>query len=1097
MLHIIQSNRMEALQTQFNTVMQTAPLRDPFVCETVLVQSPGMSQWLKNGLSDHIGVAAQVDFPLPLSFIWRLYQQFLPDVPAESPYNKSNMAWKIYNLLPTKLEQPLYVPLANYLAVEKPATAVDQETLDGLKLFTLCEKIADVYDQYLMYRPDWLASWESGTDELLDVDVTIAPWQPDLWRSLVEYTHQLGQSPYNRANMHQQLLTALSNADSAQLPERISIFGLSAMPTSQLEVFQALASKTEVLLFFFNPSEHYWGDLVDEKTQAKIHAKYVKRPEIDANLDEEQDYYNVGNPLLSSWGKLGRDYLEQLLQLDARWLDGFVEDFNDSLLSQIQNEIYQLAFKGESLQADPNWFVSDEGKLDIHQSDNSIYLQDCHTPLREVECLHDHLLNLFNQYEGLTPKDVIIMMPDVGAYSPYIEAVFGSAQGSRYIPYALADMAIEQEKPVLSSFVTLVNLPFSRFGVSDILDLLAVEAISSRFELETAEFEQIKYWLEQVVIKWGLDGENKAEHGLPEIPLNTWLHGLNRLLLGVATGQEETDFGGVYPADLVEGMAINILSKLVAFLDALNRVKRQLNKSGTLAQQAEMLRTLLTTFYHQEAEQSWDLMQLNKVIEGIEKYYESGDMRLPVEPRVLAYLVKQGIQEKGVGQRFLSGAVNFCTLMPMRAVPFKAVCLLGMNDADYPRQVQPIGFDLVPASSRRKGDRSRKLDDRYLFLEALLSARQHFYVSYIGRSCFNNEVQVPSVLVSELFEYIDRSFQFIDNDTLLSKQLKHQAPLQPFNSLHYLPGSLQSFNPSWLFESAEQAVEKASPLTIALPSELELTQFLRACTAPQSYFYQNCLGVKINPAREYHDDTEPFSLDPLTRYQYLQEIVDAQINNVSLSSEQLLQRGHLPQAYVGEIQLELLAQRVIPMVGVLKSKLSDPQVPKEVSIEIQGIKIVGWLDKIFANEQVFYRPASIKAKDKIRAFIYHLLANVTVSTMSTTVIGLDEQVTFEPLDRSSAMQLLEMWIDFYQQLTVQPVPFFPASSYAFASTDDIGKAQLKFAGGQYIGIGESEDPYVALNFRELEACMEEFMSLSKSLLGPIIALEKELQHGDA
>ncbi|KZN60071.1 hypothetical protein N473_25445 [Pseudoalteromonas luteoviolacea CPMOR-1] len=1088
---------MEALQTQFNTVMQTAPLRDPFVSETVLVQSPGMSQWLKNGLSEHIGVAAQVDFPLPLSFIWRLYQQFLPDVPAESPYNKSNMAWKLYNLLPTKLEQPLYLPLANYLAVDKTETAVDQEALDGLKLFTLCEKIADVYDQYLMYRPDWLASWESGTDELLDVDVTIAPWQPDLWRSLVEYTHQLGQSPYNRANMHQQLLTALSNADSTQLPERISIFGLSAMPTSQLEVFQALASKTEVLLFFFNPSEHYWGDLVDEKTQAKIHAKYVKRPEIDANLDEEQDYYNVGNPLLSSWGKLGRDYLEQLLQLDARWLDGFVEDFNDSLLSQIQNEIYQLAFKGESLQADPNWFVSDEGKLDIHHSDNSIYLQDCHTPLREVECLHDHLLNLFNQYEGLTPKDVIIMMPDVGAYSPYIEAVFGSAQGGRYIPYALADMAIEQEKPVLSSFVTLVNLPFSRFGVSDILDLLAVEAISSRFELEAAEFEQIKYWLEQVVIKWGLDGENKAEHGLPEIPLNTWLHGLNRLLLGVATGQEETDFDGVYPADLVEGMAINILSKLVAFIDALNRVKRQLNKPRTLAQQAEMLRTLLTTFYHQETEQSWDLMQLNKVIEGIEKHYESGDMRLPVEPRVLAYLVKQGIQEKGVGQRFLSGAVNFCTLMPMRAVPFKVVCLLGMNDADYPRQVQPIGFDLVPASSRRKGDRSRKLDDRYLFLEALLSARQHFYVSYIGRSCFNNEVQVPSVLVSELFEYIDRSFQFIDSDTPVSKQLKHQAPLQPFNSLHYQPGSLQSFNPNWLFESVEKAVEKASPLTIALPSELELTQFLRACTAPQSYFYQNCLGVKINPAREYQDDTEPFSLDPLTRYQYLQEIVDAQINNVSLSSEQLLQRGHLPQAYVGEIQLELLAQRVIPMVGVLKSKLSDPQVPKEVNIEIQGIKIVGWLDKIFANEQVFYRPASIKAKDKIRSFIYHLLANITVSTMSTTVIGLDEQVTFEPLDKSSAMQLLEMWIDFYQQLTAEPVPFFPASSYAFASTDDIGKAQLKFAGGQYIGIGESEDPYVALNFRELESCMEEFMSLSKSLLGPIIALEKELSHGDA
>ncbi|MDK1289981.1 exodeoxyribonuclease V subunit gamma [Pseudoalteromonas umbrosa] len=1096
MLHIIQSNRMEALQAQFNTVMQTAPLSDPFVQETVLVQSPGMSQWLKNGLSKHIGVAAQVDFPLPLSFIWRLYQQFLPDVPAESPYNKGNMAWKLYSLLPSKLDHDLYIPLANYLYADNPEAA-EQGDLDGLKLFTLCEKIADVYDQYLMYRPDWLAYWESGTDALPDVDVAIAPWQPDLWRTLVEYTNQLEQSPYNRANMHEQLLAALENAHSHQLPERISIFGLSAMPTSQLEVFQALASKTEVLLFFFNPSEHYWGDLVDEKTQAKIQAKYAKRPEIEASLDEENDYFNVGNPLLSSWGKLGRDYLEQLLQLDARWLDGFVEDFNNSLLSKIQSEIYQLAFKGESLQADPNWFVSEEGKLQVQQGDDSIFLQDCHTALREVECLHDHLLNLFNRNPDLTPKDIIVMMPDVGAYSPYIEAVFGSAQGKRYMPYALADMAIEQEKPVLSSFVILVNLPFSRFGVTDILDLLAVESISSRFELEATEFEQIKYWLDQVVIKWGLDAQNKSEHGLPEISLNTWLHGLNRLLLGVASENEEGAFNGIYPADLVEGMAIHILSKLIAFIEALTDAKTQLLQTTNLSEKAMLLRALLARFYQQDAEQSWDLMQLNKVIEGIEKHYESGDMCEPIDPRVLAYLVKQGIQEKGVGQRFLSGAVNFCTLMPMRAVPFKVVCLLGMNDADYPRQVQPIGFDLVPASSRRKGDRSRKLDDRYLFLEALLSARSHFYVSYIGRSCFNNEVQVPSVLVSELFEYIDRSFCFADCDTQVSTQLKNQAPLQPFNAQHYQQGPLQSYNPNWLFNASEQPLVQPAPLSIELPSELELTQFLRACTAPQSYFYQNCLGVKINPALEYQDDTEPFSLDPLTRYQYLLEILDTRVNDTTLSTAQMLQRGHLPQAYVGEIQLELLEQRVLPMVGVLKPKLIDAQPPREVRIELNGMKIVGWLDKIYANEQIFYRPASIKAKDKIRAFIYHLLANITVSATSTSVIGLDEQVTFDALEKSDAMQLLQGWVDFYQQLISQPVAFFPASSYAFASTDDIGKANLKFAGGQYIGIGESEDPYVALNFKNLESCMEEFMLLSKSLLGPIIALEKERSHGDA
>ncbi|OCQ22466.1 exodeoxyribonuclease V subunit gamma [Pseudoalteromonas luteoviolacea] len=1098
MLHIIQSNRMEALQSQFNTVMKTAPLDDPFQQEIVLVQSPGMSQWLKNGLSKSVGVAAQIDFPLPLSFIWRLYQQFLPDVPAESPYNKANMTWKLFNVLPTKLQEPDYYSLASYLELDsKNVLECGSDELDSLKLFTLCEKIADVYDQYLMYRPDWLAIWESGEDKLTDVDVTVASWQPDLWRALVFHTQQLGQSTYNRANMHEQLLTALTNAKAEDLPERISIFGLSAMPTSQLEVFQALGCKTEVLLFFFNPSEHYWGDLVDEKTQAKINAKYAKRPSIEAQNDEEQDYYNIGNPLLSSWGKLGRDYLEQLLQLDARWLDGFVEDFADNLLSKIHDEVYQLAFKGESLQADPNWFVNDEGKIAIDLEDNSIRLQDCHTPLREVECLHDHLLGLFNQHPDLTPKDVIVMMPDVGRYSPYIEAVFGSAQEARKIPFALADMAIEQEKPVLTSFVTLVNLPFSRFGVSDILDLLGVEAIANRFEVEDREFEQIKFWLEQVAIRWGLDAKNKAEHGLPEIPLNTWLHGLNRLLLGIASEREDIAYSDVYPADLVEGMAINTLSKLIAFVEALNTAKVSLNRPANLAQKAELLNQLIGEFYHQEAEQSWDLMLLTKLTEILQKHFDNGDMLGDVEPRVVAYLIKQGIGEKGVGQRFLAGAVNFCTLMPMRAVPFKVVCLLGMNDADYPRQVQPIGFDLVPNSTRRKGDRSRKLDDRYLFLEALLSARLHFYVSFIGRSCFNNEIQVPSVLVSELFEYIDRSFYYPDSHIKPSIQLKQSAPLQPFNPIHYQTGAQHSYNPNWLLPFDAQANSSASPIDCILPDELEVTQLMRACTAPQNYFYLHCLGVKINPVTEYQDDSEPFALDPLTRYQYLQEIVECSLNGTQMKVEQVLQRGELGQAFIGEIQLESLQQRVLPMIGVLKSHLIGVREPVEIALEINDVKLVGWLDKLTASEQVFYRPASIKAKDKIRAFICHLLANLTVCTMPTVVIGLDEQVTFEPIDAQNAEQLLCVWVEFYKQIITRPVPFFPATSYAFASTEDLSKAQNKFAGGQYIGIGESEDPYVALNFNTLESCLEEFMSLSKSILGPMIALEKESQHGDA
>lgn len=1113
MLNIIQSNRMEALQARFHALLKVNPLTSPFKKEIVLVQSPGMSQWLKIGLSEHLGIAAQVDFPLPSSFIWQLYQQLLPDVPSESPYNKANLAWKLFAILPNCIDEPLYLPLKTYLDGDS----------EGQKTFALCEKIADVYDQYLMYRPNWIATWEQGIDELDDVDVGIAPWQPDLWRKLVAHSKELGQSQYHRANMQDKLLAALEKMDASQLPGRISLFGISAIASSQLEVFQAIAKKTQVFLFFFNPSEHYWGDTLDEKTAAKIAAKYAKRPQLQALEDSvknpDHEYFFIGNPLLSSWGKLGRDYFEQLLQLDAQWLDGFDNEFDQSLLSQIQSEIYQLAFKGESLTPDKEWFINDEGKLPIQADDTSIVLSDCHTPLREVERLHDYLLNLFNENKALTPKDIIVMMPDVGTYSPYIEAVFGGAEGRRFIPYALADLAIEQEKPVLSSFASLADLPYSRFGVSDILDLLQVTQIAEKFNLEAHEYEQIGFWLERVGVKWGLDAAHKDSFGLPAIDLNTWQHGLNRLLLGVAQRDEQLPFSGIYSADEVEGMALNTLNKLIEFIDVLARYKAKLQVDAPLNEKADILKELLSAVYSDEGEQSWDLLVLQKVLDTLIKHYDNGDYQQAVSQRIVSYLVKQGIQEKGVGQRFLVGQVNFCTLMPMRAVPFKVVCMLGLNDADYPRTVQPIGFDLVPYSKRQKGDRSRKLDDRYLFLEAILSARENLYISYIGRSCFDNQPRMPSTLVSELLEYIARSFEFADQDTHLKlpEALINYQHLQPFNPAYYLTTNkegnksqtggeqkenkllvtqLHSYNPVWM-PTQPVNPEPQQALSVQPESSVELTQFIRSICQPHESFYQQSLGLRLPQFNDIAKDEEPFSLDALSRYFYLDEILEASIQETPLNQAQIMQRGELPQAHVGDLVFESMQHRVDALAGQVKAHIQgDEALPVEVNIKIANTTLEGWLNHIYGQKQVFYRTASIKAKDVIRGFVHHLAAQIMGQPVETLILGLDKQISFSPLSEDDARKYLNDWFSLYETLLTRPVAFFPVSGYEYIKTDkDMVKANNKFA-PQYIGMGEGENPYIRLTIKSLKDCEEEFIKWSELLLSPIVELAQEADHAN-
>ncbi|ALQ54475.1 Exonuclease V gamma chain [Pseudoalteromonas issachenkonii] len=1099
MLNIIQSNRMEALQAQFHQLLKVNPLQSPFDKEVVLVQSPGMSQWLKIGLSENLGVAAQVDFPLPSSFIWQLYQQLLPNVPKESAFNKPNLAWKLFAILPTCIDEPLYLPLKTYL----------EGDIDGQKTFALCEKIADVYDQYLMYRPHWIATWDIGVDTLDDVDISIAPWQPDLWRRLVKLSKTLGQSQFHRANMQGQLLSALESMDSSLLPKRISLFGISAIASSQLDVFEALSKKTEVFLFFFNPSEHYWGDIIDEKTAAKINAKYAKMPLVEAQqkkqTNPDEEYYFIGNPLLSSWGKLGRDYFEQLVQLDARWIDGFIDAFDDTLLGQVQSEIYQLAFKGESLTDNKEWFINDEGKLPISANDTSITLSDCHTPLREVERLHDYLLNLFNQNPTLTPKDIIVMMPDVGTYSPYIEAVFGGAQGSRFIPYALADLAIEQEKPVLSSFASLANLPFSRFGVSDILDLLQVTQIAEKFGLEAHEYEQIHYWLERVGVKWGINAEHKQSFDLPAIDLNTWQHGLNRLLLGIAMRDEQCPFNGIYSADEVEGMALDTLNKLVHFIDVLQDFKAKLTPDDTLSNKAHILSELLNAVYESESDESWDLLVLQKVLEDIAKHHDNGDYSKAVSQRIVSYLIKQGIQEKGVGQRFLVGQVNFCTLMPMRAVPFKVVCMLGLNDADYPRTVQPIGFDLVPYSKKQKGDRSRKLDDRYLFLEALLSARDNLYMSYIGRSCFDNQPRMPSTLVSELLEYIGRSFKLSEpSDKPLPECLITRQHLQPFNSLYYsAPSDEQagvnnhSYNPIWLPSEAIEP-KAITALDVTPPELLDLDVFIRSVCHAQESFYQQSLGLRLPQFNDIAKDEEPFSLDALRRYFYLDEILEANISNTPLSTEQILQRGELPQANVGSLIYEGMQHRVDALAGQVKEQIkAGKSEPIEVLLSLENTTIEGWLNHVYMHKQVFYRSASIKAKDLIKGFLYHLAAQSMQQEVETLLLGLDKQISFAPMSKANADLLLADWFELYKALRNAPVAFFPVSGYEYVkSGGDMAKANSKFS-PQYIGRGEGENPYIRLTVQSLNDCQEEFIQWSEKLLAPLFELAKESDYASA
>ncbi len=927
MLYLVQSNKMECLAESLISCLQEATeqrgqdgqIVSVFDSDQILVQSPGMSQWLKIQIAEKLGIAANIDFPLPSSFIWQLYQQHIQDLPEQSAFTKPNMTWKLMSILPTMLEQPEFVSIRQYLKDSQP-----------LKLYQLAGKIADVYDQYLVYRPDWILHWEAGHNDLPDTsDLSICeshPWQPILWRALVTHSQDLGESPFHRANLHHTLLEALHNSVNQQAEAKsekpLMVFGISAMPMQQLEVLSALAETRDVLIFWFNPSQHYWGDIVDKKTQAKAQLKALdNKDEANKALVNTEalgavKFLDIGNPLLASWGKLGRDYQDMLLGFELQQQDYFVDIHPECLLQHIQCDVSDLQFRATTDELDASELLSNGinyPKVEIAATDSSLQIHACHSKVRELEILHDQLLKRFNDNPDWHPGDVIVMMPDVATYAPFIEGVFGAVDYKLSIPYAISDRNVGQVSPLLNSFLQLMKLHQSRLTLSEVLSLLEVPAVQRKFAIEAQEFELLQHWLTDAGVRWGWNDHDKQRWDLPAEKQNTWVFGLQRLLAGYAMASSQLYQGNqelISAYADIEGQQAVALGKCYQFTGVLLKVLAFCQESQGIQQKVKRALELLSELYDADETEQSDMLILRETLEKM--LVHSHQYVDEIDQDIFVSELQQNIQENGVGQRFLAGYVNFCTLMPMRSIPFKMVCLLGMNDSDYPRQSVPMGFDLMRLAPAKRGDRSRRLDDRYLFLEALLSAREQLYFSYQGFSQKDNSLLAPSILLSELMEYCQQGFclsgdlglevEHTEKNLLAHLTIKHK--LQPFDQVYFeiktevksevkgelkddinpkqnIPESYLSFNKKQqaiaeqLQQPSQALMFNVDPLTQSLEqsTQLELEAMIAFFQNPAKAFFMQRWQTRFYPLGQQSSNEEPFSFDGLDRYKLNERLV--------------------------------------------------------------------------------------------------------------------------------------------------------------------------------------------------------------------------------
>ena len=1116
MLRVYHSNRLDVLEALMEFIVERERLDDPFEPEMILVQSTGMAQWLQMTLSQKFGIAANIDFPLPASFIWDMFVRVLPEIPKESAFNKQSMSWKLMTLLPQLLEREDFTLLRHYLTDDS----------DKRKLFQLSSKAADLFDQYLVYRPEWLAQWETG--HLVEGLGEAQAWQAPLWKALVEYTHELGQPRWHRANLYQRFIETLESATTCPpgLPSRVFICGISALPPVYLQALQALGKHIEIHLLFTNPCRYYWGDIKDPAYLAKLLTRQRRHSFEDRELplfrdsenagqlfnsDGEQD---VGNPLLASWGKLGRDYIYLLSDLESsQELDAFVDVTPDNLLHNIQSDILELenrAVAGVNIEE----FSRSDNKRPLDPLDSSITFHVCHSPQREVEVLHDRLLAMLEEDPTLTPRDIIVMVADIDSYSPFIQAVFGSAPADRYLPYAISDRRARQSHPVLEAFISLLSLPDSRFVSEDVLALLDVPVLAARFDITEEGLRYLRQWVNESGIRWGIDDDNVRELELPTTGQHTWRFGLTRMLLGYAMESAQGEWQSVLPYDESSGLIAELVGHLASLLMQLNIWRRGLAQERPLEEWLPVCRDMLNAFFLPDAEteaamtlieQQWQAI----IAEGLGAQY--GDA---VPLSLLRDELAQRLDQERISQRFLAGPVNICTLMPMRSIPFKVVCLLGMNDGVYPRQLAPLGFDLMSQKPKR-GDRSRRDDDRYLFLEALISAQQKLYISYIGRSIQDNSERFPSVLVQELIDYIGQS-HYLPGDEALNcdeSEARVKAHLtclhtrMPFDPQNYQPGERQSYAREWL-PAASQAgkahSEFVQPLPFTLPETVPLETLQRFWAHPVRAFFQMRLQVNFRTEDSEIPDTEPFILEGLCRYQINQQLLNALVEQDD--AERLFRRfraaGDLPYGAFGEIfwetqcqEMQQLADRVIAC--------RQPGQSMEIDLACNGVQITGWLPQVQPDGLLRWRPSLLSVAQGMQLWLEHLVYCASGGNgESRLFLRKDGEWRFPPLAAEQALHYLSQLIEGYREGMSAPLLVLPESGGAWLKTcydaqndamldDDstLQKARTKFLQayeGNMMVRGEGDDIWYQRLWRQLTPeTMEAIVEQSQRFLLPL------------
>ena len=1103
-LLILHGNQLEELRSAVFQWLRGQPLA-PLEQEIFLVQSNGVAEWLKIALAEETGLCGATRVALPARLLWEIYRGMLGHarVPPISAFDKGPLTWRLMRLLPQLLAQEAFAPLRHFLRDGDPERRLQ-----------LAERLADLFDQYQVYRADWLEDWAAGRDQLRNARGEAAPlaadqrWQAELWRAVAASVPE-EERGLGRASVHAAFVEAVQRGDAplGRLPRRIVLFGVSALPYQTLQAMASLARFTQVVIAVPNPCRYYWGDIIEGRDllRAARH-RHAARKDIDLSAVPLEALHAHSHPLLASWGRQGRDYIRMLDEFDtASDLEGrddklrvdlFGDEAGESLLAQVQAAVRDMLPLAEHPQIPPE------------DSDRSIEFHVAHSVQREVEILHDQLLAMFAADPSLRPRDVVVMVPDIDVFTASIRAVFGQHRrhDPRFIPHEIGDVNDRSVNPLMVALEWLLRLPQQRCRQSEVRDLLDVPALARRFGLSEDDLPTLGQWIEGAGVRWGLDAGHRAGLGLaPAGEQNAWMFGVRRMLLGYAAGNGAA-YAGVEPYSEVGGLDAALAGSLAQLIEALLAWRERLGVARRPAEWAEQARLLLAGFFSDRDES--DRLTLARLDDALDKWLETCedagfDEEVPLATLREAWM--GGLDEPSLEHQFVSGGVTFCTLMPMRAVPFRVVCLLGMNDGDFPRRASRADFDLLALPGMaRPGDRSRRDDDRYLMLEAVLAARDKLYVSWVGRNVRDNSEQPPSVLVAQLRDYLHAGWGL----DLAARTTLHA--LQPFSRAYFERGGLLTFAGEWRAAhedgNADGGDAQLPPYEVEDGFRLRLSTLAAFLRQPVRHFFRQRLGVYFAESAMVGEDEEPFQLDGLERYTLEDamladsgemEAVEDVRASLQERGQRLRRQGVLPIGLIGDRVLEELVDELVPVRTAwlsLRGTYAEDAPKLAIQLELAGLPLEDWIDQLHRaqgatawlmqmSSRVCDKSGALRGEKLIPMWLRQLAAAAQGHPVTGFLVARDAIVVMEPLEPHAAHAVLTRIVELWVEGMDRPLPAACKTGLALVMEGD---PRSVYDGGFELS-GENEDPCLARLWPDYAAlaAQAEFAEKSRALYQPL------------